>query len=959
MRNSSGLDHSKQLLPPLARLTGIHRLLLLRHLLHGISLAGRHINPPSPSSSSLSSSSALAGPAKVSPHRSTGCRSLPAFSPVPRPGSASSTASARFISTSHRISHATPASGFRAVKPSCDARQNGAQCFGALGGAVDIQLMVNMLAIPIIHWKMNSSIIFIWRYGRMVRIKDNVIPVFPSNGTVRINDLRRNDNGEYQLEMFDGNGKITGKKTLHLSVIAPVFPVQLVPQCLSQGQMKVSCVTQGDSPLYSWTLDGHKLTDSKIFSGNTEANIIILRHNILGHLVCSVRNEISNSSEGMNLTHCVVKPSCDGRKNGAQCIGALGGVIDIQLMDNMLEMPHFEWTNNNFVILHWRFNSVVSKRRNMIPIFPSNGTVRLYDLRRTDSGEYKLEIFDGKGKKTGWRMLKLSVIAPVNPVQLVPQCLSQGQMKVSCVSQGDSPLYSWTLDGRPLTNSELFSGNTEANIIVLRPNILGHLVCSVSNQASNSSEWMNVTYCAVKTSCDGRKNGARCFGVLGEAIDIQLMDDLSAAVSLNWIMNRVVILNCILNRVVTKKNNIIPVFPNDGIVRINDLTRDDSGEYILYVHNEEDRLERKTLQLSVIAPVYPVQLISQCLSEGHMKVSCVSQGDSTLYSWTLDGHALTNSEIFSRNNEANIIVLRQNISGYLVCSVSNKVSNSSKGMNLTHCVVKTSCDGRKSAAQCFGALGGTIDIHLMDNVNGTVRINDLTRNDSGEYYLEMFDRGGEKTGWKTLHLSVLAPVYPVQLVPQCLSKGQMKVSCVSQGDSPWYSWTLDGHKLTNSELFSRNNEANIIVLRQSILGHLVCSVSNPVSNFSKGMDLTYCAVTPSCDGRKPGGQCFVPLGEAVDIQLMDNMLAIPMFHWIKKQLVILKWRFNKVVGEKSNIFPVFPSNGTVRINDLRRSDAGEYKLETFDGKEKDIIENSVSNCYGSCVLCSARPSMFI
>ncbi|XP_054890396.1 uncharacterized protein LOC129362713 [Poeciliopsis prolifica] len=698
-----------------------------------------------------------------------------------------------------------------AVKPSCDARQNGAQCFGALGGAVDVQLMDNMLAIPIIQWTMNSSIIFIWRYGRMVIIKDNIIPVFPSNGTVRINDLRRNDNGEYKLEMFDRDGKITGKKTLHLSVIAPVFPVQLVPQCLSQGQMKVSCVTQGDSPLYSWTLDGHALTDSELFSGNTEANIIILRHNILGHLVCSVRNEISNSSEGMNLTHCVVKPSCDGRKNGAQCFGALGGVIDIQLMDNMLEIPNFEWTKNNFVILHWRFNSVVSKRRNMIPIFPSNGTVRLYDLRTTDRGEYKLEMFDGKGKKTGWRLLQLSVIAPVSSVQLVPQCLSQGQMKVSCVSQGDSPWYSWTLDGRPLTNSELFSRNTEANIIVLRQNILGHLVCSVRNEVSNSFKGMNLTHCAVKTSCDGRKNGARCFGVLGEAIDIKLMDDLSAAVSLNWIMNRVVILNCILNKVVTKKNNIIPVFPNDGIVRINDLTRDDSGEYILYVHNEEDRLERKTLQLSVIAPVYPVQLISQCLSEGHMKVSCVSQGDSTLYSWTLDGHALTNSEIFSRNNEANIIVLRQNISGYLVCSVRNKVSNSSEWMNLTHCVVKTSCDGRKSAAQCFGALGGTIDIHLMDNVNGTVRINDLTRNDSGEYYLEMFDRGGEKTGWKTLQLSVIAPVYPVQLVPQCLSKGQMKVSCLSQGDSPWYSWTLDGHKLTNSEIFSRNNEANIIV----------------------------------------------------------------------------------------------------------------------------------------------------
>ncbi|XP_054890398.1 uncharacterized protein LOC129362714 [Poeciliopsis prolifica] len=249
---------------------------------------------------------------------------------------------------------------------------------------------------------------------------------------------------------------------------APVSCVQLVPQCLSQGQMKVSCLSQGGSPQYSWTLDGRPLTDSELFSGNTEASIIVLRQNILGHLICSVRSQVSNSFKGMNLTYCAVTPSCDGRENEAQCFGALGGAVDIQLMDNMIN-----------------------------------------DLRRNDSGEYKLEMFDGDGKMTGWKTLHLSVIAPVSSVQLVPQCLSQGQRNVSCVSQGDSPQYSWTLDGHKLTDSELFSGNLEVNIIILRHNISGHLVCSVRNEVSNSFKGMNLTYCAVKTSCDGRKNGAR------------------------------------------------------------------------------------------------------------------------------------------------------------------------------------------------------------------------------------------------------------------------------------------------------------------------------------------------------------------------------------------------------------------------------------------------------------------
>ncbi|XP_014828312.1 PREDICTED: uncharacterized protein LOC106907225 isoform X5 [Poecilia mexicana] len=384
-----------------------------------------------------------------------------------------------------------------ALEPPCDGRKNGAQCFGVLGGAVDVQLMDDVSEIPRFHWKMNDSMIFIWRNNEVVTSKDDRISFFPSNGSVRINDLRRNDSREYKLEMFDGNGKETGWRTLQLLVKAPVSSVRLSHDCLSQGQMKVSCVSQGDSPQYSWTLDGHTLTDSELFSRNTETNIIVLRQNISGHLVCSARNQVSNSSKEMNLAGCAVKTSCDGRKNGAQCFGVLGGAVDVQLMDSVSEIYKFEWKRNNSVILIWRNNTVVTPKDDRIPFFPSNGSVRINDLRRNDSREYKIEMFDRNGKNTGWKTLQLFVQAPVSSVQLSHDCLSQGQMKVSCVSQGDSPQYSWTLDGHTLTDSELFSRNTETNIIVLRQNISGHLVCSVRNQVSNSSKEMNLAGCGL------------------------------------------------------------------------------------------------------------------------------------------------------------------------------------------------------------------------------------------------------------------------------------------------------------------------------------------------------------------------------------------------------------------------------------------------------------------------------
>ncbi|XP_016525070.1 uncharacterized protein LOC103135512 isoform X2 [Poecilia formosa] len=571
-------------------------------------------------------------------------------------------------------------------EPSCDGRQNGAQCFRVLGGAVDVQLMDNVLQIPRFRWKRNNSVILYWRNNRVITRKDDRIPFFPINGSVRINDLRRNDSGEYKIEMFDRNGKNTGWKTLQLFVQAPVSSVQLAHDCLSQLQMKVSCVSQGDSPQYSWTLDGHTLTDSELFSRNTRTNIIVLRQNISGHLVCSVRNQISNSSKEMNLNYCVEKTSCDGRQHGAQCFANLRGAVDIQLTNNVSEIPRFTWIKGNSIILKWRKKKIVTPKNDRIPFFPSNGSVRINDLTRTDSGEYKIDMFDEDGYMMGCRTLQLFVQAPVSSVQLSHDCLSQGQMKVSCVSQGDSPQYSWTLDGHTLTDSELFSRNTETNIIVLRQNISGHLVCSVRNQVSNSSKEMNLNDCALEPSCDGRQNGAQCFGVLGGAVDVQLMDDVSEIPRFKWNINNSAIFFWKNNKVVPSKDDRIPFFPSNGSVRINDLTRTDSGEYELEMFDGNGKnIGWRTLQLFVKAPVSSVQLSHDCLSQGQMKVSCVSQGDSPQYSWTLDGHTLTDSELFSRNTETNIIVLRQNISGHLVCSVRNQVSNSSKEMNLAGC----------------------------------------------------------------------------------------------------------------------------------------------------------------------------------------------------------------------------------------------------------------------------------
>ncbi|XP_078810360.1 pregnancy-specific beta-1-glycoprotein 11-like isoform X2 [Oryzias latipes] len=274
---------------------------------------------------------------------------------------------------------------------------------------------------------------------------------------------------------------------------------------------------------------------------------------------------------------------CDGRQNGTQCYGALGGTVSLQLMDDFSGIYRYQLKAKNVKVLSGRNNTppvIIMKDRSSF--IPSNGTFWIHNLSRNDSGEYKLQTFDSNGKQTENRTLQLLVQAPVSSVSLVSECLSQGEMKESCSSEGgDSPQYKWTLNGKSLTEAELLSGNKQTNIITLKQHVSGRLVCSSWNHVSSASKEINITNCA---------------------------------------------------------------------------------------------------------PVSSVSLVSECLSQGAMKVSCSSEGgDSPQYRWTLNGKSLTEAELLSGNKQTNIITLKQHVSGRLVCSSWNHVSSASKEINITNC----------------------------------------------------------------------------------------------------------------------------------------------------------------------------------------------------------------------------------------------------------------------------------
>lgn len=90
-----------------------------------------------------------------------------------------------------------------------------------------------------------------------------------------------------------------------------------------------------------------------------------------------------------------------------------------------------------------------------------------------------------------------SPTAPVSSPQLSSECLSHGEMRVSCSSEGDGPQYSWTLDGHPLNNNDNSFGEM-TNSITLQKGLSGDLNCTIRNNISS------VTVSRIILPCPGK-----------------------------------------------------------------------------------------------------------------------------------------------------------------------------------------------------------------------------------------------------------------------------------------------------------------------------------------------------------------------------------------------------------------------------------------------------------------------
>ncbi|XP_062332725.1 uncharacterized protein LOC134032714 isoform X4 [Osmerus eperlanus] len=197
------------------------------------------------------------------------------------------------------------------LETSCDARQNGAQCYGALNGTVYLHLTDIISGYDYKLRGNTRKLVFIMKNLKVIYFNKENIATYDShiyfeikNGTLRINKIGKEYSDKYTLETIQESSGATSKHTLQLFIEAPVSsPSQVISECLPQGGMRMSCSCEGDSPRYSWTLDGQALNDSRVVH-DEERSSVTLERGTVGKLTCTINNHISQATVELDVSTC-------------------------------------------------------------------------------------------------------------------------------------------------------------------------------------------------------------------------------------------------------------------------------------------------------------------------------------------------------------------------------------------------------------------------------------------------------------------------------------------------------------------------------------------------------------------------------------------------------------------------------------------------------------------------------
>ncbi|CAL8333128.1 unnamed protein product [Gadus morhua 'NCC'] len=391
------------------------------------------------------------------------------------------------------------------VKTFCNATQPHitTQCFGSLGGTVEVQLPTHSPHEHSYTLKKNKVPIV----EGEIKITDPRYSFNVSTGVFTIEDLKKTDYDAYSLAAHNGVEiatkllSIQGVKTF-CNATQPHIPTQCFGSLGGTVKVQLLAKTSQDD-IYKLKKDNVVVlsksseTTNFRYSFNISTGIFAIKdidwsddgtysmelHNAAGR-------EVAN-------TKCV-ETFCDATQPHitTQCFGSLGGTVKVLLATKTSQDDIYNLKKDNVPIV--KYKSQTKKFDHSFNV--NTGIFTINDVNRTEDGTYSIEAQNRNGINLSNIQFHISIEAPVSSPLLSRECLSRGQQRVSCSAGGDGLHYSWSLDGLPLNDPRLLSGHSSASDVTLEPGRSGLLSCSVRNNVSHTAANITLSECDAPVS---------------------------------------------------------------------------------------------------------------------------------------------------------------------------------------------------------------------------------------------------------------------------------------------------------------------------------------------------------------------------------------------------------------------------------------------------------------------------
>ncbi|KAM4538125.1 uncharacterized protein V3H82_023895 isoform 3-T3 [Fundulus diaphanus] len=511
--------------------------------------------------------------------------------------------------------------------------------FAATGRSFNVSLGRKWDSNANLKWKFKDAIIFYKRQGTVITGK---IEDINTDGSFKLTNVRKDQEGLYSTEVYDQSGKGQPTKSIKLCVLDPVKKPKVEATCEDKNVI-IKCIPdkQPKDVEYEWLKNGVKMEKEKRLSFQVKA-----ADTKADKFACSVSNKASfEVSEA--VAHNCAKTDCDQ-------FAATGRSFSVSVGYTLSDADTFKWMFNDKTIFHKNQTVVITGEINDVN---ADGSLKLTNVRKDQSGVYSAEVVDEGGIAEPIKSIHLCILDPVKKPKVNTTCEGEN-VTITCIpGQKLSDLgYKWFQNGVEMEKEKRLSFQVKAE-----DTKADNFACKVFNNASSEVSEAVAHNCA-KTDCDQ-------FAATGRSFTVSLGYTLKKTDTLRWKFNDTIIFYTKPSGVIKGKKDDINA---DGSLKLTNVRKNQSGLYSAEVFDQSGREQtRRTIKLCVLDPVKKPKVEATC-EDKNVIITCIpgQQPKDVEYRWLKNGVEMKKETKLSFEVKA-----AETKADKFACKFSNKASS--------------------------------------------------------------------------------------------------------------------------------------------------------------------------------------------------------------------------------------------------------------------------------------------